>query len=504
MNRTPSSRIQKSSALVQKVWNYAHVLKDDGLAFMDYTEQITYLLFLKMVWEQREGNTGEIPSRYTWGALKNINENTKLLTRYHQGLRKLSEQPGLMGLIFTKPQSKINDPAKLRLLIQMIDSEDWSKLDVDVKGEVYEGLLARNADDVRGGAGQYFTPRPVIRAIIEVMRPELMMRISDPACGTGGFLLAAFEYLKSKAANTKEAAYLRIRALHGIDLVPNVARLCAMNLFLHGIGTDPKHPVISIGDSLEKKAAPVDMVLTNPPFGKKSSFTIIGSGGKCQTDKISYNRPDFWATTSNKQLNFVQHVYSALNETGRAAVVVPDNVLFEGGAGEKIRRALLQHCDVHTLLRLPTGIWYSPGVKANVIFFDKKRVSNAPATKAVWVYDLRSKHNFTLRHNPIGPDDLKDFIHCYRADAPTRREETDNFRRVKYSEIIARDKANLDIQWRQDMMSVTEISSPQMLVKEILADLDEAIREFAAAETEICRHSQLAPDAKKERLETQD
>jgi len=189
---------QESSALVQKVWNYAHVLRDDGLAFMDYTEQITYLLFLKMAWEQREAGATEIPSRYTWGALKNLKDDAKRLERYHQGLRKLSEQPGLIGLIFTKPQSKITYPAKLHLLIQMIDNEDWSALDQDVKGEVYEGLLARNAEDVRGGAGQYFTPRPVIRAIVKVMRPEPRMRISDPAYGSGGFLVAAFEYLKTK------------------------------------------------------------------------------------------------------------------------------------------------------------------------------------------------------------------------------------------------------------------------------------------------------------------
>src|SRR5882724_3365815 len=293
---------QKSSALVHKVWNYAHVLKDDGLAFMDYTEQITYLLFLKMVSEHRKVEVAEIPARYSWDTLKNIDDNAKRLERYHQGLRKLSEYPGLIGLIFTKPQSKINDPAKLNLLIQMIDSEDWSRLDVDVKGEVYEGLLARNADDVRGGAGQYFTPRPVIRAIVEVMRPGLMMRISDPACGTGGFLLAAFEYLQSRTTGAKEATHLRTRALHGVDLVPNVARLCAMNLFLHGIGTDHEHPVVSICDSLESKTDPVDMVLTNPPFGKKSSFTIIGADGRSQTDKLSYERPDFWVTTSNKQL----------------------------------------------------------------------------------------------------------------------------------------------------------------------------------------------------------
>ena len=481
--------IQNTSAstLVQKVWNFAHVLKDDGLAFMDYTEQITYLLFLKMAWEKREDGVIEIPSRYTWDALKNINDNKKRLDRYHQGLRTLSEKPGLIGLIFTKPQSKINDPAKLHLLIQMIDSENWSELDVDVKGTVYEGLLARNADDVRGGAGQYFTPRPVIRAIVEVMRPKPMMHISDPACGTGGFLLAAFDYLKTRTTNAKEMAFLRNRALHGVDLVSNVARLCAMNLFLHGIGTDHKHPVVSISDSLESKAEPVDMVLTNPPFGKKSSFTIIGQDGKKKTDKISYERPDFWATTSNKQLNFVQHVYSMLNGSGRAAVVVPDNVLFEGGAGEKIRRTLLQQCNVHTLLRLPTGIWYSPGVKANVIFFDKKPVSKTPATKEIWVYDLRSNQNFTLRQNPIDTENLTDFINCYRADDINLRKETASFRRFSYSEIIARDKANLDIIWQQETINATQGETPQDIMKKILKDLSEAMKEFADVEREIRR-----------------
>jgi len=348
-------------------------------------------------------------------------------------------------------------------------------------------LLAKNADDVRGGAGQYFTPRPVIRAIVEVMRPEPTMRISDPACGTGGFLLAAFEYLKDRTVDAKEAAYLRTRTLHGVDLVPNVARLCAMNLFLHGIGTDHKHPVISISDSLESKAEPVDMVLTNPPFGKKSSFVIIGADGKNQTDKISYEREDFWTTTSNKQLNFVQHVHSMLKENGRAAVVVPDNVLFESGAGEKIRRTLLQQCEVHTLLRLPTGIWYSPGVKANVLFFDKKPLAKTPATKGLWVYDLRSGRSFSLRQNPIGTADLTDFIHCYRADDRNGRKETGQFRRFTYAEIVARDKASLDFQWQRETTNTTQGETPQALMKEILKDLEEAMREFAAAESEIQR-----------------
>lgn len=481
---------QQSSAIVKKVWNYAHVLKDDGLAFMDYTEQITYLLFLKMVWEQREADPNEISSRYTWGALKNIRDNAKRLERYHQGLHYLSERPGLIGLIFTKPQSKINDPAKLHRLIQMIDTENWSALDVDVKGEVYEGLLARNAEDVRGGAGQYFTPRPIVRAIVEVMRPEPMMRVSDPACGTGGFLLAVFEYLKSKTANAEEVTFLRSDTLHGVDLVPNVARLCAMNLFLHGIGTDHKRTLVSIGDSLGSKVETVDqvdMVLTNPPFGKKSSFTIIGVDGKKQTEKISYERPDFWATTSNKQLNFVQHVYSMLKEGGRAAVVVPDNVLFEGGAGEKIRRALLEHCELHTLLRLPTGIWYSPGVKVNVLFLNKKTTMNAPATKEMWVYDLRSKRNFSLRQHPIRTEDLSDFINCYCAEDINQRKETEHFRRFSYPEIASRDKTNLDFQWQYQNTDNTQSDTPQALMKEIILDLEEAVREFMAVEKDLGR-----------------
>jgi type I restriction enzyme M protein len=477
--------IKTSTATVQKVWSYAHVLKDDGLAFMDYTEQITYLIFLKMAWEQRVEAVSEIPARYSWGTLKNMNTDKERLERYHQGLRKLSELPGLVGLIFTKPQSKINDPAKLTLLINMIDDEEWSNLDVDVKGEVYEGLLARNADDVRGGAGQYFTPRPVIRAIVEVMRPEATMTIADPACGTGGFLLGAYEYLKTKSLNKKMATYLRTRTFRGVELVPNVARLCAMNLFLHGIGSDHKCPVISIGDSLETKAEPVDMVLTNPPFGKKSSFTVIGAGGRNQTDKISYRRPDFWATTSNKQLNFVQHVFSMLKENGRAAVVVPDNVLFEGGVGEKIRRSLLHQCNLHTLLRLPTGIWYSPGVKANVLFFEKKGRAKEPGTKEVWIYDLRSDRKFSLRQNPIESRDLADFIQRYCATDLTKRKETKNFRRFKYSEIVGRDRASLDIRWELDAIGGPDSDTPQRLMSAILSDLEEAMREFSAAEYKI-------------------
>jgi type I restriction enzyme M protein len=481
--------VKTASALVQKVWNYAHVMRDDGLSFLDYTEQITYLLFLKIAWEQSNDRDKKSNApQYCWGALVGASDNVKLASIYRKTLTKLSNQTGLLGLIFTKPQSKINDNAKLRRLINLIDGEEWSKLDVDVKGEVYEGLLARNAEDVRGGAGQYFTSRPVIRAIVQVMSPKPNMRIADPACGTGGFLLAAYEYILKEYPDldNKTRRFLNEKAIHGTDLVPPVARLCAMNLYLHGLGGGDQ-ALVEIGDSLLNKPAEVDMVLTNPPFGKKSSFTVISDDGKRDTEKIYYERKDFWATTSNKQLNFVQNVYSMLTENGTAALVMPDNVLFEAGVGEKIRRALLKHCDVHTLLRLPTGIWYSPGVKANVLFFDKKPTVKKPWTKDLWIYDLRTNQNFTPRQRPITDDDLKDFIQVYQAANRSNRKESESFKCFSYADIMKRDKVSLDIFWLKDdaSMDTANLPKPDVLVAEIIKDLEEALGEFNAAESEL-------------------
>ena len=472
---------QTALAIVQKVWNYANVLRDDGLGFLEYTEQITYLLFLKLAWEQRGANRAhEISARYNWDKLRSIPDNRELITSYEKILKSLSKQPGLLGLIFTKPQSKINDPAKLRHLINMIDEEDWSSLDMDVKGEIYESLLARNSEDVRGGAGQYFTPRPVIRAIIEAMQPLPGMVISDPACGTGGFLLAAYEWLKNIVRGSAEEKFLRTQALHGGDIVPNVARLCAMNLYLHGTGIDPDNPPIKIEDSIsDEPEEQVDMVVTNPPFGKKSSITVVSDSRKIDKDDIGYARKDFWATTSNKQLNFVQHVYSMLKDGGRAAVVVPDNVLFEAGAGEKIRRELLTRGDVHTLLRLPTGIWYSPGVKANVLFFDKK-----PSTKKkLWIYDLRTNKNFTLRQNPITSEDLKDFVRCYNPDDRENRKESERLKCYSHAEILASNKANLDLVWLNDdsYNDPNKLPPHDVLAAEVIALLKEAVSEFESA-----------------------
>jgi len=394
-----------SQQIVQKLWNYCNILRDDGLSYGDYVEQLTYLLFLKMADEQTRppfNKPNTIPKGYDWQSLLK-RDGDELEIHYRHLLETLGKEKGLLGVIFRKAQNKIQDPAKLRRLIaDLIDREQWMTLEADVKGDAYEGLLQKNAEDVKGGAGQYFTPRTLINAIVDVMRPEPAMTICDPACGTGGFLLAAHDFIadpKNYQLDKKQKARLKHDALRGVELVDAVARLCVMNLYLHGIGGDESP--ISVKDSLAGHPGQYfEMVLTNPPFGKKSSVTVVNEQGEQEKESLVVVRDDFWASTSNKQLNFLQHVYTILKMHGRAAIVVPDNVLFEGGAGETVRRKLLHECDVHTLLRLPTGIFYSQGVKANVLFFDRKPASEKPWTKALWIYDLRTNKHFTLKENP--------------------------------------------------------------------------------------------------------
>jgi len=337
-------------------------------------------------------------------------EGEELEAFYRKLLIDLGKHDGMLGIIFRKAQNKIQDPAKLRqLIVELIGKEQWLSMSVDVKGEAYEGLLERNAQDVKSGAGQYFTPRPLISAIVERVRPQPGERIYDPACGTGGFLLGAYGYLSDRdrfKLNRGQKERLRYNALRGVELVDGVTRLCAMNLYLHGIGpNDGEHePPIKTDDALRNAPDELfDVVVTNPPFGKKSSIKIVNAAGEADREVLTYNRADFWTTTSNKQLNFVQHVRSSLKINGRATVVVPDNVLFEGGAGEEVRRKLMQECDLHTILRLPTGIFYAQGVKANVLFFERKEASEKPWTKKVWFYDLRTNQHFTLKQNRPGP-----------------------------------------------------------------------------------------------------
>ncbi len=427
-----------SAAIVGKLWNYCNILRDDGLSYGDYLEQLTYLLFLKMAHEQTQPpfkRAPIVPEPYDWPNLLDV-DGDALERQYRKTLENLGREQGLLGVIFRKAQNKIQDPAKLRRLIaDLIDREQWMALDADVKGDAYEGLLQKNAEDVKGGAGQYFTPRPLIRAIVECMRPGPDMTIMDPACGTGGFLLAAYEFIGKIASLDKDQKrFLRTKALRGVEIVDATARLCAMNLLLHGI--DGRTSPVEVVDSLTKKPSEsFDLVLTNPPFGKKARMTVIDEEGESSRESLAVYRDDFWTTTSNKQLNFVQHVKSLLKINGRVAVVVPDNVLFEGGAGERIRERLLHECDVHTLLRLPTGIFYAQGVKANVLFFDRKPASENPWTTKLWIYDLRTNQHFTLKTRPLKREDLDDFVACYHAANRHRRKETEQFKAFSYEEL---------------------------------------------------------------------
>ncbi|MEP1080142.1 type I restriction-modification system subunit M [Leptolyngbya sp. PL-A3] len=473
----------ESASIVQKLWNYCNVLRDDGVSYSDYVEQLTYLLFLKMANEQTTllGKAAIIPDEFNWQTLRS-KDGDDLETHYRHTLESLSKKLGMLGVIFRKSQNKIQDPAKLKRLLELINEETWSGLGTDVTGDIYEGLLQKNAQDTKSGAGQYFTPRELIEAIVEVIRPKPGERICDPACGTGGFFLVAHSFL-SNPGNYKldkpQKKALKLNTFYGKDVSDGVVRLCAMNLHLHGIGGDTSP--VETGDSLTAEPSDhFEIVLTNPPFGKKSSITIFNEEGKAEKEALTYKRSDFDATTSNKQLNFLQHVKSILTINGRAAVVLPDNVLFEGGAGETIRKKLLKDCDVHTLLRLPTGIFYAQGVKANVLFFDRKPASETSWTSKLWIYDLRTNQHFTLKTNPLRYHHLEDFVKCYNVGDRYDRQETERFRAFSYEELIQRDKTNLDIFWLRDesLEDSDNLPPPDTLALEISEDLEAALQLF--------------------------
>jgi len=511
--------------IVQKLWNYCNVLRDDGMSYGDYVEQLTYLLFLKMADERsnlvaflpvrgrtQTGGAGKkpgakknsiVPEKYSWPSLLK-RDGDELFEHYRNVLRNLGKEKGLLGLIFMKSQNKFQDPAKLRrLIVDLIDNENWSVMSADVKGDAYEGLLEKNAQDTKTGAGQYFTPRPLIRAMVDVIVPQPGETICDPACGTGGFILASHDYIVDQNKNMTKAdkKNLKDKTFKGWELVQSTARLCAMNLMLHGIGSDEDLPIL-VADSLA--ADPGDrfnIVLTNPPFGKKSSTTIIGENGKVSKGNDTVEREDFWSTTSNKQLNFVQHVKTLLKQNGRAAIVVPDNVLFEGGAGENIRRKLLHECEVHTLLRLPTGLFYAQGVKANVIFFDRKPASEKPWTKKLWIYDLRTNMHFTLKTNPLKREDLDEFVKCYNPQNRNKRKPTwtekkseGRWRAFEYDELVNRDKASLDIFWLKDesLEESENLPDPGILAQEIVEDLEAALEQFREIAEDLGEETDIA------------
>jgi type I restriction enzyme M protein len=476
--------------LVDKLWAYCNVLRDDGVSTIDYVEQLTYLLFLKMAHERENRPIAPeriVPPQCSWQLLLDA-DGDELENTYRHILERLGRQTGTLGVVFRKAQNKIQDPAKLkRLVVDLIGREHWSSAGVDIKGDAYEALLARGAEDIKSGAGQYFTPRALIAAMVDCIRPNADDTVCDPACGTGGFLLAAHGHASRDAERLtpEQRAKLRDDYIYGVELVDGTARLAAMNLLLHGIGTPNGPSRIDVRDALTADdGGRHSVVLANPPFGRKSSVTVIGADGREAREDLEITRDDFWVTTSNKQLNFVQHIKTILAVNGRAAVVLPDNVLFEGGAGETIRRRLLAEFDVHTLLRLPTGIFYAGGVKANVLFFDKKPASpERPWTERLWVYDFRTNQHFTLKQNQLRREHLDDFVACYKPGRPrSERVESEQFVPLPYDELVARDKANLDIVWLKDdsLEDSENLPAPEVIAREIVEDLEAALSEFAA------------------------
>jgi len=484
--------IDSTRRLVTKLWNYCDVLRDDGVSTIDYVEQLTYLLFLKMAHERvhrrlnADLSLSSVAER--WEELLDLS-GADLDKAYKGILEKFGQQPGTLGVIFRKAQNKIQDPAKLKkLIVDMIDKEEWSSQGVDVKGDAYEELLAKSAEDIKTGAGQYFTPRSLITAMVDCIQPGPDDTIADPACGTGGFLLAAYEYIQhyyGTQLTPEQRDRLALGAISGTELVDGTARLAAMNMLIHGVGKPNGRSLIEVRDALaESPRTYPSVILANPPFGKKSAITVIGDDGSRAREDISYERKDFWVTTTNKQLNFVQHIAAMMGIPGRAAVVVPDNVLYEGGKGEAIRKRLLRQFDVHTLLRLPGVIFYAGGVKANVLFFDKKPARpDHPWTSTLWVYDFRGDQHFTLKQNRMQRHHLDDFVACYKPGRPREeREATERFRPFTYDELIGRDKTNLDIVLVRDS-SVDDADSllpPEVIVREIAEDLEAALSEIAA------------------------
>lgn len=501
------------STIISKVWNFASVLRDDGVGYGDYLEQITYLLFLKMADELnkppynkglafpllKDAEGKEIPDseRCDWPTLAG-KRGAELEVFYNQLLRSLSTEKGILGQIFTKSQNKIQDPAKLLKVIDMIDHENWSMMGADVKGTIYEGLLEKNAMDSSGssGAGQYFTPRALIKTMVACVQPKPLKTVIDPSCGTGGFYLAAYDYLVANhKLDKEEKAFLKNKTFYGNEIVASTRRMCLMNMFLHNIGEIDGESYISGADALiSDNGNRYDYVLANPPFGKKSSTTITNEEGEQEKQDLSYNRQDFWASTSNKQLNFLQHIKTLMSIHGQAAVVLPDNVLFEGGAGELVRKELLKTTELHTILRLPTGIFYAQGVKANVLFFDNKPASKDPWTKDIWLYDYRTNVHHTPKKSPMMMTHLQEFIDLYMGDSRHKRKETwsetnedGRWRKYNYDDIIARDKTNLDIFWLKDksLADLENLPDPDILANEIVENLEAGLESFRAVAEQL-------------------
>jgi type I restriction enzyme M protein len=472
--------------LVQQLWSYCNVLRDDGLSYPDYVEQLTYLLFLKMA-DERSKDALIVPAGYDWDSLV-VHRGVELAQQYELILSSLGNSSGMLGTIFAGARNKIRDPRKLELLVvDLIGQRDWSSLDVDVKGSAYEGLLEKNAQDTKSGAGQYFTPRPVVDAIVQCIRPVLGEVVYDPACGTGGFLISAHKYMSDHVHNPSAAQkrYLRLESVRGAELVSEVTRLAAMNLLLHEIGpiADEAEVPVKTQDSLEETPHQTyDVVLTNPPFGTRSSTRIWTNDSQRRGNEYGVVRSDLWASTSNKELNFLQHVANIVKVGGRAAIVVPDGVLAGSGVGAVIRRKLLTEFRVHTLLRLPTGLFYAQGINANVLFFDLPRSSIGITDGLLWVYDLRTDKRFSLMGNRFSASDIAEFVELYCADSQSSRRATwsadcrDGRWRSYDTQSLLRDpEVSLDLTWMRSLDDAFRQESSESVITSIVADLEIAL-----------------------------
>ncbi|QSH93451.1 SAM-dependent DNA methyltransferase [Treponema medium] len=467
---TPSKPEQ---ALTKKVWNMADVLAAAGVGFTDYIIQLTYLLFLKMDFEKESYGLGSaLPDGSKWKDIVQL-DGPDQLAKYEKILEILQATDGLIGAIFTEAQNKITKPALLKKLIGMIDEENWFSMDGDLKGAIYESILEKNGQDKKSGAGQYFTPRPLINAMVDVVQPKITETVADPACGTGGFLLAAYDYMRKQSDEQSKVEFLQTKALRGNDITPLVVTLASMNLYLHDIGADTTP--IKCEDSLEHEPEHlVDVILANPPFGARPAGSV----------DISTMRSDLIVTTSNNQLNFLQHMMVMLKDGGRAGIVLPDNVLFADGAGEILRKKLLKDFNLHTILRLPTGIFYANGVKANVLFFEK-----GSPTQETWYYDYRTGIKHTLATKPLKRSDLEDFVTCYCAGHFEDRKETwspenpnGRWRKFPIEEILKDEKTSLDLKWIKDDTGAVDCS-----LAELMQTIQGKSANIAAAVTELSK-----------------
>lgn len=466
-------QVKSESTLIKKVGDIANVLAAAGVGFTDYLTQLTYILFLKMD-DEREayGFESSIPEGYKWQDLLELS-GEDLVDKYEEILDELAKKDGLIGTIFTKASNKIDRPVLLAKVIEMVASENWYMMEGDLKGAIYESILEKNGQDKKSGAGQYFTPRALIKAMVDVIDPKITETVADPACGTGGFLLAAYEHMKPQSKEIAKQKFLKEHAFFGADNTPLVVTLASMNLYLHDIGTESS-PIVCQDSLIDKSDKMFDVILANPPFGTRPQGSV----------EVYANRPEF-VKTSDNQVNFLQHIMSIVKTGGRVAVVLPDNVLTDGGATAKVREKLLKDFNLHTILRLPTGIFYANGVKTNVLFFEKGK-----PTEDIWVYDYRTGIKHTLATKPMTRADLDDFVACYcsghmqdRVPTYSADEPNGRWRKFTKEEVYSRDLLKLDFKWmdlgekddRTISELLTDMQSKATAITDAVAKLQEIL-----------------------------